>query len=138
MNFVQTLIPIVLAAGLVACEKIPGPKGDPGPQGPPGATGEVGPAGPAGPAGPPGAPGPAGAVGAAGETSQAGQIRMVRATCNATTCTAQCEEGEALLIAYCGTGRNPAAYPTERSATCRARTPTNNPLVIACTKSTSP
>src|SRR5215831_17744121 len=108
---------------LSACEEKQAPQGEKGDAGPPG------PAGPAGPAGP---PGPAGDVGTAG------QIRMVRATCNATTCTAQCDEGEALLIAYCGNGRNPAAYPTERSATCRARTPTNNPLVIACTKSTSP
>ncbi len=147
MNFVRTLIPIVLAAGLAACDKIPGLKGDPGPQGPPGARGEVGPAGPAGPpgpagpAGPAGPPGPAGspgAAGAAGATGQAGQIRMVRANCNGTACAAQCDEDEALLIAYCGTGRNPAVYPTQRSATCRARTPTNDPLVIACMKSTSP
>ena len=153
MNLVQILFPIVLAAGLTACDKIPGLKGDPGPQGPPGATGEIGPAGPpgppgppgpagpSGPAGPPGPPDPAGAAGARGEISSAApssQVRVVRATCNAVTCAAQCNDDEALLIAYCGTGRNTAVYPSDRSATCRARTPANNPLVIACLKSGSP
>src|SRR6516225_5360109 len=144
MNLIQILIPIVLAVGLTACDKIPGPKGDPGPQGPPGATGEIGPPGPPGPSGPPGPPGPpgpAGAAGARGETSPAtssSQVRVVRATCNATTCAAQCNDDEALLIAYCGTGRNTAVYSSDRSATCRARTPANNPLVIACLKSGSP
>jgi hypothetical protein len=37
-------------------------------------------------------------------------------------------------MAYCGAMRNPATYPTERSATCRARGPANNPLVAACAK----
>ena len=60
------------------------------------------------------------------------RVRVVRANCNATACSAQCDPDEALLIAYCGVGRNTAVYPTERSASCRARTPANNPLVIAC------
>src|SRR6266508_839539 len=112
MNFIRTLFPIVLAAGLLgACDKIPGPKGDPGPPGP---------------------PGPPGSAGAAAAPGSSGPVRMVRANCNTTACAAQCEQDEELLIAYCGTARNAAAYPTERSATCRARTPANNPLVIAC------
>jgi hypothetical protein len=131
---------IILVVGLAACGQAqPGPKGDPGPSGPPGDRGEVGPPGPAGPPGPPGPPGPAATASQVGSTSESpSQIRIVRANCTATTCSAQCDDGEALLIAYCGTGRNPAVYPTERSASCRARTPPNNPLVIACMKSTSP
>jgi hypothetical protein len=141
MKLIRTMLPVVLAVSLMACDKIPAFKGDPGPQGPPGATGEVGPAGPPGPAGPGGPPGPPGPVGAAGATGQPGSaaapgssspVRMVRANCNSTGCTAQCNQGEEVLIAYCGVGRNPAIYPTERSASCRARTPANNPLVIAC------
>ena len=124
MKLIQMLLLMALASGLAACG---------GPQGPPGATGEVGPAGPPGPAGPAGPPGPAGSASASSSA-----VRIVRANCNATGCTAQCEEDEALLIAYCGAGRNAALYPTDRSATCRARTPANSPLVIACTKSAPP
>lgn len=132
MKFIRILIPIALALGLVACDAL---RGAPGPQGPPGPKGEVGPAGPAGPPGPTGALGQPGSAAAPAPLSP---VRMVRANCGATGCTAQCEEDEALLVAYCGLGRNPAAYPTDRSATCRARTPANNPLVIACVKATSP
>jgi Collagen triple helix repeat (20 copies) len=150
MNFLRILIPIVLTAGLAACDKIPSLKGDPGPQGPPGATGEAGPPGPPGPAGPPGPPGPPGSPGPAGPTGPtaaaggsaaapgASSVRVVRTNCTATACSAQCDPDEALLIAYCGVGRNQAVYPSERSASCRARTQANNPLVIACTKSTPP
>jgi Collagen triple helix repeat (20 copies) len=133
MNLIRTLFPIVLAAGLLAaCDKIPGPKGDPGPPGPQGERGEAGPPGAAGPSGPPGS------AGAAATPGSSGPVRMVRANCNTTACAAQCDQDEELLIAYCGSARNAAAYPTERSATCRARTPASNPLVIACIKSTSP
>jgi hypothetical protein len=143
MNFIRMLLPVVLVAGLAACDKIAGLKGDPGPPGPPGERGEAGPPGPPGPpgpAGPAGAAGPAGPPGAAGQAgttaaTPSSSVRIVRANCNATTCSAQCEQGEDLFFAYCGTGRNPAAYSTERSATCRARTPANNPLVIACIRS---
>jgi len=41
-------------------------------------------------------------------------------------------------MAYCGSARNPVNFPTERSATCRARTAANNPLIAACTKAASP
>jgi Collagen triple helix repeat (20 copies) len=132
MNLIRTLFPIALAAALLAaCDKIPGPKGDPGPPGPQGERGEAGPPGAAGP------PGPPGSAGAAATPRSSGPVRMVRANCNTTACAAQCDQDEELLIAYCGSARNAAAYPTERSATCRARTPANNPLVIACIKSTS-
>jgi hypothetical protein len=141
----QKLAALILVLGLAACGQAqPGPKGDSGPPGPPGERGEVGPPGPAGPAGPPGPPGLAGAPGARGEpdsgAAQAASapLRMVRASCNATACAAQCNEDETVLIAYCGAARNPAVYPTERSASCRNRTAANNPLVIACMKSTSP
>src|SRR5216684_3230468 len=117
----RTLIAITLAAGLVGCGKASqGEKGDAGPAGPPGAKGE---AGPRGPAGPPGA---------------AGAMRIVRANCDATSCAAQCGDDEVLLIAYCGSTRNAATFPTERSASCRPRNAANNPLVAACVKATSP
>jgi hypothetical protein len=115
---------LMLALGLTACGQAqPGPQGEPGPPGP---AGEVG---PAGPAGPPGAAAPAGS---------SSQIRIVRANCTAATCVAQCDDDEELLIAYCGIGRNPATYPSASSASCRARTAANNPLVLACVKSASP
>src|SRR5882757_2740809 len=117
----RTLIVIMLAIGLVGCGKSSqGEKGDTGPAGPPGAKGD---AGPRGPAGPPGA---------------AGAMRIVRANCDATSCTAQCSDDEVLLIAYCGATRIVATFPTERSATCRARTPANNPLIAACAKTVTP
>jgi hypothetical protein len=108
------LIVIALAVGLAGCGKPePGEKGDPGP---PGAKGD---AGPRGPAGPPGA---------------SGAMRILRANCDATACAAQCGDDEVLLIAYCGAMRNAATFPTERSATCRARTPANSPIIAACAK----
>jgi hypothetical protein len=108
------LIALALAAGLGACGKSePREKGDPGPPGPAGAKGG------AGPAGPPGA---------------SGAMHIVRANCDATGCTAQCGDNEVLLIAYCGATRIPATFPTERSATCRARTPANSPITAACAK----
>jgi hypothetical protein len=59
-------------------------------------------------------------------------VRIVRATCDAASCAAQCSDDEVLLVAYCG------AFPTERSASCRPRTATNNPLIAACLKAASP
>jgi hypothetical protein len=115
MHLYRTLIAIVLAACLVGCGKS-GEKGDPGPAGP---AGEKGDAGPRGPAGSPGA---------------SGAMRIVKSNCDTTSCTAQCGDDEVMLMAYCGAMRNPATYPTERSATCRARGPANNPLVAACAK----
>ena len=104
---------IVIALALAGCGKAgPGEKGDPGP---PGAKGDTGPRGPAGP-------------------SAAGTIRIVKANCDATSCAAQCGDDEVLLIAYCGATRIPATFPTERSATCRARTPANSPIIAACAK----
>jgi hypothetical protein len=113
------LVALMLAAALAACSPAPGTpgeKGDPGPAGPPGAKGD---------------PGPRGQAGASGAP-----MRIIRATCDATNCTAQCGDDEVLLIAYCGPMRNPAVFPTERSATCRARGLGNTPLVAACTKPT--
>jgi hypothetical protein len=54
--------------------------------------------------------------------------------CDATGCTAQCGDDEVMLMAYCGATRNPAAFPTERSASCRLRNPANSPLIAACAK----
>ena len=114
-----TLIAITLAIGLAGCGKATqGEQGDPGPAGPPGQKGD---AGPRGPAGPPGA---------------SGSMRIVRTSCDATGCTVQCGDDEVLLIAYCGSARNAAAFPTERSASCRVRNAANSPLVAACGKAT--
>src|ERR1700681_2153043 len=86
----RTLIAVTLAVGLVGCGKsTQGEKGDPGSAG---AQGDAGPRGPAGP------PGPSGA------------IRIVRANCDATSCTAQCGDDEVLLIAYCGATRIVATF----------------------------
>ena len=120
-NRLKKLSTTVLMAGLLAAcgQTESGPKGDAGPAG---ERGEVGPPGPAGP------PGPSG-------TSSTTLLRIVRATCDATGCTAQCNEDEDLFIAYCGSARNSAIYPTQRSATCRARTAANSPIVATCIKS---
>jgi hypothetical protein len=137
MKFISLCFSIGLAFGVAACD-IPGLKGEPGPQGPSGAPGPPGPAGPSGPPGPPGPAGPAGAMGQTGPTDlhdASPSVRLVRANCTTTTCSAQCSQEEEAVFAYCGPGRNPALYSNERSATCRARTPANNPLVIVCIKS---
>lgn len=106
-----TVAVIGIAAALSACDQgQPGPKGDPGPQGP---RGEAGPQGPAG---------------------TASSLRVVRTPCNEAGCAAQCNEDEILLTAHCGATHIPVVFPTERSATCRARGPANNPLTIACVK----
>jgi hypothetical protein len=87
-------------------------------------------AGQMGPAGPKGDPGPAGLLAAASA------IRIIRSNCDATSCAAaaQCGDDEVMLIAYCGATRNPAAFPTEHSASCRLRNPANGPLIAACAK----
>jgi hypothetical protein len=110
-----TLIVGALALAVVGCSKgDPGENGAPGPAGPQGAQGDVGPRGPAGPPGT--------------------GLRIVRASCDATGCTAQCADDEVLLNAYCGAAHNPALFPTERSASCRTRNPANSPIVAACAK----
>jgi hypothetical protein len=114
MYLYRALIAVALGLSLVGCGKGPqGEKGDAGAAGPPGARGE---------AGPPGA---------------SSAMRIVRSNCDATSCTAQCADDEVLLIAYCGGTRNAAIFPTERSASCRAHNPANNPLIAACAKATS-
>jgi hypothetical protein len=117
----RTLIAITLAVGLVGCGKLTqGEKGEAGPAGPAGPKGDAGPRGPAGPAG------------------ASGALRIVRANCDAAGCTAQCADDEVLLTAYCGATRNPAAFPSERSASCRVRNPANSPLIAACAKAPAP
>jgi hypothetical protein len=109
---------LTLAASLVGCAKSSqGEKGDPGPAGPPGEKGDAGPRGPAG---------------------ASSAMRVVRANCDATSCAVQCGDDEVLLLAYCGATRIAATFPTERSATCRARTPANSPLIAACAKAPAP
>ncbi len=112
----RLLAAVWLAAALAGCgnNATQGEKGDPGPAGPAGPKGDSGPRGPAGAAG-------------------AG-IRIVRSNCDATGCAAQCGDDEVLITAYCGATRNPATFPTERSASCRLRNPANSPLVAACAK----
>jgi hypothetical protein len=113
----QNFIVVGLAASLTACggSLPPGPKGDAGPAGPAGPRGERGAAGPAG-----------------------GGIRIVRSNCDAAACTVQCEADETLLNAYCGAAHNPAIFPSEKSASCRARGAANSPLIGACVKGAAP
>ena len=111
-----------VAFALGACGQGPqDPKGEPGPPGPPGPTGPTGPTGPSGPAG-----------------SSSASVRLVRSACDATSCTVQCEADEVLVTAWCGAARNPANFPTERSATCRGRGAANNSLFAVCAKSPGP
>ena len=53
-----------------------------------------------------------------------------------SVCTVTCllKPAADLFIAYCGSARNSAIYPTQRSATCRARTAANSPIVATCIK----
>jgi hypothetical protein len=115
MTFRDLALVLTVAVGISACE---GPKGDPGPAGPPGPKGDVGPPGPAGPEGSP----------------AAGSVRVIRSACDATSCNVQCDQAEIIITAWCGAGRNPATFPNERSASCRARGAANNPLVAVCAK----
>src|SRR6266478_4949540 len=126
MRIVRALLALALVC-LASCGQVPqGPKGDAGPPGPQGDAGPAGPPGPEGPAGPQGAPGPAG---------PGSQIRVVRSDCTSTTCTAQCNEDEVLVTAYCGVTRAAPTFPTERSVHCRfARRANIGPVVVICAK----
>ena len=110
MHASRLLVAIALAATSELRPRSQGPKGDSGPPGPPGPKGDPGPPGPP------------------------SSIRVVRSNCDAANCTVQCADDEMLLTAYCGTRRNAAIIPTERSATCRSPVPANSPLVAACVK----
>jgi hypothetical protein len=115
---------------VVSCgEGQPGPKGDPGPPGPPGLRGDVGPQGPTGSPGSPGLQGPPGPPGPASQT------RIVRVNCVLQSCTAQCEQEEVLVTAYCGIRRRSATFLTENSVSCGI-TPSSadNPLVAVCVR----
>jgi hypothetical protein len=111
---------VLIAVLLAACDQqqgTRGPKGDKGDPGPPGPRGEVG---------PPGRPG------------TISGLRVVRSPCNDAGCTAECRPDEFMLTAYCGAGRFPPVFPSERSAICRGRGPANNPLVVVCMKEPAP
>src|SRR4051794_39237248 len=119
---------LLLAACVAGCGQGPqGPKGEAGPSGPAGPagpTGEAGPSGPPGPAGPAGPPGPA-------------SVHILQSNCTAAACDAECGNDEVLIIAWCGTRRTAATFPTEHSASCRVRGGASSPLVAVCAK-TSP
>ena len=122
--FKMLSLTILMAGLLVACgQNEPGPKGDAGSAGERGEAGHV-----RVPWVRPVLPAPPG-------TASPTLLRIVRATCDATGCTAQCNEDEELFVAYCGAARNSAIYSTQRSATCRARTAANSPIVATCLKS---
>src|SRR5262249_53448751 len=123
-----------LSLFLIGCgEGVQGPKGDAGPAGPQGVKGAPGASGLAGMPGPPGPQGPQGPPGPAGAVDSASPLRVVRADCNADSCSVVCNPGEILLVAYCGAKRE-AAILTEQQASCRTRRPQNTPLIAACTK----
>ncbi len=115
-----------------------GTAGQLGAAGQPGQRGQ--PVGP-GAAGQPGQPGQPVGPGAAGQPGQPGpppgppSLRIMNVPCNATSCAARCNADEVLWMAYCGNARHAAVYPKDGSATCRARAAKNNPLVVACVKS---
>ena len=120
---------ITTAIVLAGCGQAPqGERGDPGPTGPPGAKGDVGAAGPPGPRGPAGPQGPAGMAGAQGPPGSLGSasLRIVRSSCEAA-CGVQCNEGEIIITAWCGTARNAVTFLSERAASCPGRGAANNP-----------
>ena len=70
----KVMFPLLLAAGILACEGPAGPLGPAGPQGETGETGEQGEQGAAGAAGAQGAQGAAGPQGEQGEQGEPGQV----------------------------------------------------------------
>jgi hypothetical protein len=132
-----------LAIALTACGQAPqqGAKGDPGPPGPAGPAGPPGPGGPAGALGPAGPAGPQGPQGPAGPPAPAASapqaVRIASANCDRTSCTVTCADDEVLITAYCGAKRIPAIFPSERSASCRAKGPASSPLIGACVKASA-
>jgi collagen triple helix repeat protein len=142
MRIACLLTVLALSAGVAGCgEGAPGAKGEAGPAGPAGAQGNTGPAGPAGLAGPPGPQGPQGPQGLQGLQGIPGpagapgsSIRIVRSDCGDSNCTAACGDDEFLLSAYCGTRRDPAAFPSEHSASCHHHGRNGSPVVAACAK----
>jgi len=128
MSIIRLLTAATVCMLVAACgQPQPGPKGDPGspgPTGPKGETGAAGAPGPAGPQGPPGPPGPASAV------------RILTMPCGTTTCIAECESTEVLVMAYCGPTRIAANFLTERSASCGVvPSPSKSPIVAVCAAS---
>src|SRR5499426_685130 len=138
MRIAGLLTAAALSLCLIGCsDGTPGPNGDAGPPGPVGAKGDAGPAGPAGIAGPPGPqgpPGPPGQPGVAGPGDLASALRVIRANCNADGCSVACNPDEIVLVAYCGTKREAAIFPTEKQASCGTRGAQSTPLVAACAK----
>jgi hypothetical protein len=128
-----TIAVVTLSLGLAGCGDWKGPKGDPGSPGPPGARGDAGPQGPAG------SQGPAGPAGPAGPPGPASQTRVLRINCTTQSCQTQCEMGEVLVTAYCGTSRHAATFLSENSASC-GFTPSNadSPLVAVCVSTHAP
>jgi hypothetical protein len=108
-----------------------GVQGTPGAQG---AQGEPGPAGPSGPKGDPGPAGPVGPRGAPGPEPANNGLRILRSNCDAAGCAIECGADEIMLTAFCGTRHNATVFTTERSASCHARVPANNPLFGACAR----
>jgi hypothetical protein len=115
---------IALSVILASCgQGPPGPKGDSGPAGPQGAKGDTGATGPAGLAGAAGAAGPQGTQGTQGTQGAPGtpgsQIRIVERKveegCDSDECRVACNDGEFLLMAYCGTERRPPIYDRDGS-----------------------
>ncbi len=98
------------------------------------------PVGQQGEKGEPGTPGIQGPPGQPGGTGQAGPgaVHIVRTTCDAASCVAQCADDEIVISAWCGAQRNPSNFPTEKSATCRGRGAKNNPLIAVCAKLAGP
>ena len=138
MRIGDLLTAAALSLCLLGCgEGAQGSKGDAGPPGPQRAKGDAGPAGPAGIAGPPGPQGPQGPPGPqglAGQADPASSLRLVRAFCNADDCSVACNPDEIVLVAYCGTRREAAVFPTEKQASCRTRGAQSTPLIAACAK----
>src|SRR5262249_26718680 len=142
MRIAPMMTAIVVSLCLIGCgEGPPAPKGDagpPGPRGDAGLKGDAGPPGRRGDAGPKGEAGPPGPQGLAGPPGAGTPLRVVRAGCDAASCTVACNDDEIVLIAYCGPRRESAEFPTERSASCRRHEPESDPLLAACAQGAAP
>ena len=132
MRSFELLFLAAISLCVVSCDQSTGPVGEvgmPGPQGPKGGSGSPGPPGSPGPQGP---PGPSGLRGPS-------SLRIMRLNCALESCEAGCESDEVLMTAYCGAGRKPPTFLSERSVSCGAApTSSDSPLVVVCVRQQSP
>src|SRR4029450_8625277 len=86
-----------------------------------------------GEAGPPGPPGPPGPTGPPGLAASGPTIRVIKAPCNQTACSATCKENEQILNAYALNPGGAISFTDERNVSFRPKEKGRaTALVLAC------